>query len=287
MTTTRPDGFAGQRLVVVPPPALAEALRAPATSELLPTDGGFFPAAAGHERHRPRGTEQLILIACLRGCGWVDLAGRRHAVGPGRLLAIPPGEAHAYGSETDQPWTILWIHLAGRQVHPWLARLGLTRTAPLRDLPNPEIVAARFEAVLGALERGVTGDDLLLAAGAAWHLLATLAAAGSPTRRSIDAALDLMRERLDGHLPVVELSAVAGLSPSRFAARFRAQVGCSPLEYHLRLRMRRAAALLEGGVDGIAIVAAAVGYDDPFYFSRRFRTVYGCSPRAWRARRGR
>ncbi|HAT09470.1 MAG TPA: AraC family transcriptional regulator [Planctomycetes bacterium] len=285
MPSTRPEGFAGQRLVVVPPPAVAEALRRAPTGELLPTDCGLFPAAVGHERRRPRGCDQLILIACLRGHGWVELAGRRHAVGAGRLVAIPPGEAHAYGADAEHPWTILWIHLAGRQVHPWLARLGLTSTAPLRDLPNSEVVAARFEAVLSALERGVAGDDLLLAAGAAWHLLATLAAAGRGAQRGIDAALDLMRERLDGHLPVVELAAVAGLSPSRFAARFRTQVGCPPLEYHLRLRLRRAAALLESGDASIASVAAAVGYTDPFYFSRRFRAVYGLSPSAWRAQR--
>jgi AraC family transcriptional regulator of arabinose operon len=287
MRPTIAEGFPGQRLVVVPPPVVAEALRTPPTCELLPTDCGFFPVARHHGRHRARGVGQWILIACLRGSGWAEIDGQRHHVGAGSLLAIPPDTPHAYGAETDDPWTILWIHLVGRQIHAWQRRLGLTTAQPLRDLPAGAAVTSHFDRVLAALEQGVGIDDLLTAAADCWPLLACLATGTQANARTgIAAALDLMRSRLTAHLPVAEMAAAAGLSSSRFAACFRAQVGCPPLTYHLRLRMRHAAALLESGDASIAAIAASVGYDDPFYFSRRFHAVYGVSPRDWRRRSG-
>ena len=41
-----PDGFAGQRMLVVPRDAVAKALRHPVTGKLLVTDAGCFPHAA-------------------------------------------------------------------------------------------------------------------------------------------------------------------------------------------------------------------------------------------------
>ncbi len=39
------EGFAGQRLVVLPRPALTTALQNPLLKQLLPTDAGYYPKA--------------------------------------------------------------------------------------------------------------------------------------------------------------------------------------------------------------------------------------------------
>jgi AraC family transcriptional regulator of arabinose operon len=281
----RRDGFPGQRIVVVPEPVLRRALREPLTCELLPSDIGHFPRAIGHGRERPNGADQAILIACLRGRGWCQLGPRRVAVEPGHVLGIRAGTAHAYGADLDDPWTISWLHLAGRQVAAWFDRLGFTDASPVQPLNSRERFAARFDAVLTQLEHGTAGPALLGAAGATWDLLGALAAPADHAGDPIAAVIAVLRERLDSQFTVRELAAVADLSPAHFAARFRRATGHPPLDYHIRLKLRAAAELLDTTALPIAAVARRVGYDDAFYFSRRFRAAHGISPAAWRAQR--
>src|SRR6516225_8102542 len=83
------EGFSGQRLVVVPRPVLTVAMNQPLLRNLLPSDAGYYPKAAGHQCTRERGCPETVFIYCARGAGWCDLAGTRHSVEQDQLLVIP------------------------------------------------------------------------------------------------------------------------------------------------------------------------------------------------------
>lgn len=132
-----------------------------------------------------------------------------------------------------------------------------------------------------------TAASLTAAAGAAWHLLARLAAQRSiraVNHEPIARVQVYLREHLNAAITVPELAAMAGLSASHFSARFRDATGYTVLEYLKRLRMARARQLLLTTDDLIADVASAVGYTDPLYFSRQFSAVNQLSPSRFRAR---
>ncbi|KVG30414.1 helix-turn-helix domain-containing protein [Burkholderia diffusa] len=74
------------------------------------------------------------------------------------------------------------------------------------------------------------------------------------------------------------LAAVAGLSVSRFTARFRGEVGLSPHRYLCLVRVRRAQDLLRAGV-APSVVATEVGFFDQSHLCRHFRRVLGITPR--------
>ncbi|MEI9960429.1 MAG: hypothetical protein WDM76_04635 [Limisphaerales bacterium] len=74
------EGFAGQRLVVVPRPILATALQYPLLKPLLPTDAGYYPKAKGHTCVRERGCPEVIFIYCAEGNGWCEIAGLKHEI---------------------------------------------------------------------------------------------------------------------------------------------------------------------------------------------------------------
>ena len=74
------------------------------------------------------------------------------------------------------------------------------------------------------------------------------------------------------------LAAVAGLSVSRFTARFRSEVGLSPHRYLCAVRVRRAQDLLRGGL-APSVVATEVGFFDQSHLCRHFRRVLGITPR--------
>ncbi|MGC3992531.1 MAG: AraC family transcriptional regulator [Propionicimonas sp.] len=281
------DGFPGQRLHVLPPPLVKDALLRRPTSRLLVTDAGYFPHASRHGRVRRSGSGQAIVILCVAGAGWCELDGVRHDVREGEVLLIPPREPHRYYSDADDPWSIWWLHVTGDDVADLLAAIGLTLARPTAPVTDPVQAAGLVEDVCAALARDETSASLTAAAGAAWHLLALLAA--DRHQRSVgDASINRVQAHLREHIAdpftVADLAARAGFSTSHFSARFHAVTGFSVTEYVKRLRMARARELLITTDDSVAEIAQEVGYPDQFYFSRQFRAVTGSSPRAFRSR---
>jgi AraC family transcriptional regulator of arabinose operon len=281
------DGFPGQRLHVLPRPLVKEALQRTPTSHLLVTDAGYFPHAAMHGRVRRAGAAQAIVIMCADGSGWCELNGKWHEVGPGEVLIIPARAPHRYYAHSTTPWSIWWQHVTGDDVPELLVAIGLTAEKPTAAMADPYRAFLLVESVCDDLARDETSASLTAASGAAWHLLALLAAerhSRANGREPIARVQAHLREHLAAAVSVPELASMAGFSASHFSARFRAVTGFSVTEYVKRLRMARARQLLITSDHTVAEIAAAVGYPDPFYFSRHFGAVNGVSPRAFRAR---
>jgi transcriptional regulator GlxA family with amidase domain len=79
-----------------------------------------------------------------------------------------------------------------------------------------------------------------------------------------------------------ELATAAGLSVAHYSMLFRRHTGFSPIDFLIRLRVRRACRLLDTTSLPIGEVGERAGYLDPYYFARCFRRVMGCSPRGYR-----
>jgi AraC family transcriptional regulator, arabinose operon regulatory protein len=286
MSMLAPDGFPGQRLLVLPRPLVEKSLRRPITSQLLVTDVGYFPRAATHGRYRPEGSDELIVIVCAQGLGWCEVDDHLVAVPAGSVLVIPAQVPHLYRADENDPWTIWWCHLVGDDIDSLVSPLQGSRLVVLTDVFR---VVAGMSRILQQMERDETTVTLIAAAGDAWSLMAQIAAdriAGSSGPvEPIRAAQDHLRERLAEPVGVPELARLAGLSTSHFAALFRRATGGGVTAYLKSLRMARARELLDTTDRPVGEIARLVGYPDPFYFSRHFRSVNGCSPTEYRARR--
>lgn len=286
------EGFPGQRIVVLPRPVVQAAQQQPLTAGLLPTDAGFFPKATGHLRERNEPLEQAIFIYCVKGSGWCELGGTRHAVRAGELLVIPPQQAHAYGTDAQQPWSIYWFHAQGRLLDNFLAELQVAPDRPLVFLGEDPQVLALWEELLEGLEHGYTPQQMLHAAQTLAHLLAVLIRhrhenwrETPDARQKINRTIAYMKEHLSQPLMLDQLAALANLSRSRYAGLFKAQTGFAPIDYFNRLRMHQACQWLDTTEDSVKSIANRLGYDDPLYFSRVFRSVTECSPMAYRQQR--
>jgi AraC-like DNA-binding protein len=279
------DGFPGQKLIVLPRPMVRAALQRPGTAHLVVTDCGYFPEARAHGMTRQQGIDQAIVMVCVRGAGWCELGGQRHQVKAGQVVVVPPGAPHAYGADREDPWTLWWLHVTGPDLAELLRTSRLTVATPVRALTDVFRVVSLIEEAVRTLERDPTGRSLLMASGAAWHLLTILSAAPRPGQETspADRAGEYLREHLRERVSVADLAAMAQLSPSHFAALFRRRFGVPVLRYQTELRMARARELLDTTALTVAEVGREVGYDDPFYFSRQFSAIHGATPRRYRA----
>lgn len=95
-------------------------------------------------------------------------------------------------------------------------------------------------------------------------------------------ALVAMHDRPGHPWDLQALAAVAGLSRSAFASRFKAAVGQAPAAYLADWRMSIAQQQLQRGRP-IKQLADELGYANPSALSRVFSQRVGMSPREWRA----
>lgn len=280
-----PDGFPGQRMLVLPRPRVREFVQQEGTTRLVVTDCGYFPRAESHGRRRTAPIPQAIVMACVDGSGWCETESGRHTVQRGQVVVLPPGHPHAYGADGRDPWTLWWFHAAGPDLESFLrvARMGVDM--PVRRPRDLYAVVSLMSEVLSWMERDSTTTSLLGASGAAWHaltLLATERGRGEDGGDVIEHAVDYLRAHLAEHVSVPELAAMASLSSSHFSALFKRHVGYPVLQYQTMLRMARARELLDVTSASVTMIAAEVGFPDSFYFTRQFKKVHGVTPRAYR-----
>ena len=100
----------------------------------------------------------------------------------------------------------------------------------------------------------------------------------------ISPALTRMRDGSADPASLDELSRLCGMSRRAFTEHFRIWTGRSPLQYHLHLRLERAAELLMDSDEPIDAVAARTGFSDRYHLSKAFRKRHGQSPAAFRRR---
>lgn len=285
----RPDGFPGQRLVVVPPEIAVKASRQPISRDLCVTHIGCFSADGGHHVERPHGTSQHILIACMAGKGSATLGGTDWRVQAGDLLFLPPRERHLYRANPRSPWTIFWIHFRGLRAADYLSCLNITPHHPILTVNDPAVLSEAFEDTFrhanhGFSEMSMTGMSTAFArllGLARIHQRSTGMRARHAENRLLK-ALALMRDQPAQPWTLDELARTATMSVPHFTELCHRQTGMPPLALLIRLRLQRAMNLLQQGNHNVAETAAAVGYDDPFYFSRLFKKHMGISPSACR-----
>ena len=287
------DGFAGQRLVVLPRPILATVLKNPLLKNLLPTDAGYYPKAQDHTCFRKNGCPEVIFIYCAEGSGWCEIAGLRHAIGKNQLLVINANVPHVYGADKKTPWTIHWFHTVGLNVPFYLERLGVTNENPVVSLGGDVQLFSLFEDVREGLQHGFTLTHLIYAAHSLAHLMGLILRHKEEfwpgeisIRERIDKSIEFMQSHLRERLTVATLAALVNLSRSHYTTLFCRVTGYAPLSYLNHLRMQRAVQLLNTTDWSIKQISEGLGFSDQFYFSRAFSKMHNHSPSEHRRRYG-
>ena len=136
------------------------------------------------------------------------------------------------------------------------------------------------EAVMGRLSELVFVESLRKYIGALPEQeLGWLAGLRDPV---VGKALARLHAEPERRWEVETLARECGLSRSALGERFVALLGEPPMQYLARWRMALASRALASRNDGVAQVAAEVGYDSEAAFNRAFKREFGMPPAAWR-----
>jgi len=285
------EGFPGQQSYVIPERIIDQLKKSPLCSDLYLTDIGYYPQARHHFRERQKGIDQTILIYNVEGSGNIRSGSQETKLPDDHFFIIPEGVPHAYSADTEDPWSIYWIHFAGTKAKhlakPGLQPMPVTRSNNSRVNERIDL----FNEIFYILERGFSFENLEYTSQSLPRLIASFTYLAQYrsineqfSKDPVSQSINFMLENISRKFRLDELANEVKLSASHYSRIFLARTGHSPIDYFIQLKIQRACRLLDRNVQSIVEVAREIGFEDQFYFSRQFKKVMGISPREYRKR---
>lgn len=216
--------------------------------------------------------DQIVLPR--RGVLEIEVDGKGGRVDPGCAAVIPPGTRHVCAADGENLFVV--ADIGGSLMAPF-ERLREAPFAPVTGAVHGLLAYLSGEAP-GGIETGVAGLWTPL-------LLRGLSVAPASVDPRLARAAAMIEARYDQPLTVRALAAEAGMSQSRFFARFSDAYGATPHGALTDARLRAAQRLLSETSLSIAEIAVRTGHGDQSGLTKRMKTQLGVTPSAWRKRR--
>jgi AraC-like DNA-binding protein len=224
---------------------------------------------------------------------------RDYSLRGGDLFITFPDERHSTGGSPEEKGVLYWMILQMPRSDETFLGLPPAQGHPLMK----ELLTLKTRHFRGSWDMKELLDDITVAYhGPPFPLRATLIAnrVGAFLLRVIECARaapagvattsfhDLLRyieENLSERFTIPALATRAGLSVSRFKARFREETGVPPVEYILRAKIEEAKRRLARGDTTVTATAFALGFPSSQYFATVFKRFTGQRPSGQRKSR--
>lgn len=287
------EGFRGERLLSLPDELLVNYSRHALIAPLYVRKIGFFPKVKYHYVQKKEGTDYLMLIYCTAGKGWYELHGRRYQMGANQFVILPQNVPYAFGADDTDPWSIYWIHYAGRLSD----QFSLSTPLPVSILPSRssrlQDRLELFEEVYSNFSMGYIKEYMIQTSMCLYPLLSSFLyveqfrhykMAHVQEQTFSMQVISYMQENVGANLSLAQLAKNFSYSPSHFSALFQKETGVSPINYYIQLRIQRACQYIELTNLKLFEIAEKVGFEEPAYFTRIFTKIMGISPSEYRLR---
>ena len=232
-------------------------------------DGGFFAMGRAYGVVPPHAHHAIQIVLALDGeIAACDKNGRWKT---GRGVIIGTDVEHSYDSQ-DAFGAMLFVDPESTE-GIWL---GSSLEDDITLVPERRVMAC-VEELKRFRERPMESMDL---GALIRHCVQTLSAGAPPARRidpRVTKVLSQIQQSDDLRMSLESAAAAAFLSPSRFAHRFKQQLGLPYRRYLLWRKLARA--MLVIGREGTATAAAhAADFADAAHLTRTFSQMFGIPP---------
>jgi AraC-like DNA-binding protein/quercetin dioxygenase-like cupin family protein len=285
------DGFKGEKAIITPYSVRNFQAVNPVTKQLFITHIGYYPRAKYHYRERPEGCNENIFIYCEDGMGWVKHNDTVYPLTRHQAFIIPAHQAHAYGADSNAPWSIYWFHFCGENVSMFSSIFSQIIRVEESDKSRYADRFQLFEEMYQNLEMGYSHENLEYVSFCLMHFLASLKYINQfreikKARQTdvIQKSIQFMKDNLEKKTTLDDIASQAGYSVSHFGTFFTKKTSYAPMEYYNQLKIQRSCSFLQFSDVKIKEIAFRLGYYDPFHFSKAFRHEMGITPREYRKR---
>lgn len=222
----------------------------------------------------------------LEGKGSFSVNNTTYHLSAGQGFLIEPDCLTVYESDSQQPWTYVWIGFSGKEAPSLLSAAGLSQDQPIFRSNEKE---ALYNYVLDMLAHNHSSiEDTYNNLGNLYHFLSIIAASNrdilpkSDGNHYVNLGISYIHNHLMEPFGVDEVAHYVGLNRSYFSSIFKQHTKMSPLEYIQTARLTKAKHMLEASSISVSGIAFSCGYQRPESLIKIFRKHYGISPAAYR-----
>lgn len=238
------------------------------------------------QSHIHTGCMELVLL--VKGNQSYTVDGKTYPLSGGDLFLTFPDEEHSTGSEPQNVSEIYWIQLdfastssflglsdtAGEQLKKRL--LGISQRVFWCEESLRSWFADAFWAIASQDEcKREYGRSLLVTF--LYGVIQQALSVHLVLSEEMAAVVAYIRQNIREQLSLESLAEYAGLSLSRFKARFKMEIGMSPREYINQVKIKEAKSLLKQG-HSVTDTALELGFNSSNYFAVVFKKMTLFSP---------
>lgn len=223
-----------------------------------------------------------------RGKGVLHLNDQEIEIARGTLFSYGPGIQHTIVADPEDPFSKYFVNFVGQEAKQLLQASGLA-PGSVKNIAAPMDIQRTLDELIHDAAQS-SGRSLALCDTLLKYLLQKLATLPSVPKQSVRqqgySTYQRCREHIEQHY--LRLQSLTDIAKETFVDKaylcrlFQLYDLQTPYQLLTRLKMNKAAELLEVPDNMIKQVANALGYSDPFHFSRTFKSVFGMSPKAFR-----
>ncbi|WP_419788937.1 AraC family transcriptional regulator [Mucilaginibacter sp. FT3.2] len=277
------DGFAGQRMFVLPPHIRRAVMANPISRNFYITAVGYYPKAWGHERERRYGSNDYIMIYCTDGGGEITVNSAKVNLKSNSYFIIPANTPHKYNSWVNEPWSIYWMHFNGELAAEIYSRCLLAGEPAVHEVSYNGNRIQTFEELCDILAHSYNKREMEIMNFDALHFVTSLVYYREidPVAYNLDAissSIAFMKLNINIKYGLSELAKQQNISVTHYSKMFRQKTGSSPVNYFNELKVQRSCQELYFTDKSIKTICAELGFEDQYYFSRLFSKVTGVSP---------
>ncbi|SFJ76434.1 AraC-type DNA-binding protein [Paenibacillus sp. UNC496MF] len=252
--------------------------------------GGLWAIRAGRNKAKsnyqvgPRVIECYSVHAIIGGNMTLAFDNETVRLRSGDLFCLFPGLRYSYQlAENEDPLRMYWLAFQGSQAEKLVERIGFSRAKPYvtdRWMLEHE---RTMTAIQDLLRDKAEYDEALLQLKL-YQFFVTLSLRASELTKTEETAdwlkrsIQYMNTHYTENIAVSDVVKVAGVHRSHLYQECSRLIGCSPMQYIIKLRMEKGRELLKDTGFSVTEIALSVGYPDLFSFSRAFSKYYGMSP---------
>lgn len=231
----------------------------------------------------PKGRLDYYLMYIISGEAEVYNENKFVIAKEGSVIVFPPNKEYKHTSENSLI-SYLWVHFTGSDVLNILNRYGIKLFPVINKANGENRISNRFQKLFDGFAKNDSFRDYDLSS-LLDRLLIEIGRAISVEQGEkmlFARSIRYINEFYSKPIRITELAKMENVSMTTYNLHFKRQMGMSPTQYILALRMNSAKELLESSKLSIREISAMCGYDDFNFFTKVFKKYTSKSPSAYR-----
>ncbi len=248
---------------------------------------GSFDVNINFEQYRPKGRVDYFIAYIVSGKVIIHEPDGDLIAKPGDIMVYRPKEIQNYTLKKDDGHNYYYIHFTGSGCEELLKKVGIGDKR-VYSVGESETVKQIFE----RLERETLFKKPFFeerCLGLAYELFSVFGrklfqpenVGIKLDKRIVMICNKMLRDYTEWHT-INYYADLCELSVSRFSHLFKTQVGLTPLDYVMQIRIERASAMLTETDLSVIKISQMLGFNDYNYFIRAFKKYNGKTPMNFR-----